>query len=66
MTLNVTKHYSISFSLFLKNNNNNNNNNDNNNNKRGNYNIVSTSVSLEIMQFSKNLRLVVRVSVYGM
>ena len=67
MILNVTKRYSISFSLFLKNNNNNsNNNNNNNNNKRGNYNIVSTSVSLEIMQFSKNLRLVVRVSVYGM
>jgi len=75
--LKITKRYSISFSLFLKkinhnynnnnnNNNNNSNNNNNNNNKHDNYNIVSTSVALEIMQFSKKLRLVVRVSVYGM
>ena len=61
MILNVTKRYSISFSLFLKkinnnnnnknNNDNNNNNNNNNNNTHDNYNIMSTSVSLEIMQF---------------
>ena len=64
--------YSIKFYLFLKrinnnnNDNNNNNNNINNNNKKNyNYNTVPTYVSLEITQFSKQPRLVIRVHVHG-